>query len=157
LIVLCASVIVAFSLFFAPNRGLFWNTLLRRRQRRRLHTGQILANLYRLAMQHDDPTHAHHARVLQVMGTRPKEVNASLVALAEQGLVRNVGGSNTSGNEWALTEEGVAAARKLVDPHSLNPRSINAEPVQPEGGEPAAASPSQTLPTQTQESGRVAQ
>jgi manganese/zinc/iron transport system permease protein len=110
-IVLCASLIVVISLFFAPNRGLIWNWLQRRRQRRRLHTGQILSNLYRLAIQHDDPTHAHHARVLQVMGARPKGVEASLRVLAEQGLVRHV-----SGDEWALTEEGVAAAHKLLYP-----------------------------------------
>jgi manganese/zinc/iron transport system permease protein len=112
-IVLCASLVVVISLFLAPNRGLLWNTLLRRRQRRRLHTDQILSNLYRLAMQHTDPTHAHNANVLKVMGARPKEVDASLHALAEQGLVRHAGGE-----EWALTEAGVAKAYALLHPHA---------------------------------------
>jgi manganese/zinc/iron transport system permease protein len=115
-IVLCASFLVVISLFLAPNRGLLWNWLLRRRQRRRLHTTQVLSNLYRLAMQHDDPTHAHNTRVLQVMGARVKEVDASLHTLAEQGLVRNV-----TGGEWALTEQGVAAAHSLVYPHTPLP------------------------------------
>jgi manganese/zinc/iron transport system permease protein len=110
-IVLCASFVVIVSLFFAPNRGLLWNWLVRRRQRRRLHTDQVLSNLYRLGTQHDDPTHAHNARVLQVMGARPSEVEASLRTLTQQGLVRNV-----AGDEWALTEEGVAAAHALVHP-----------------------------------------
>lgn len=112
IIVLCASALVIASIFFAPNRGLLWNWLQRRRQRRRLHTDQILGNLYRLAMQHDDPTHAHHARVLQVMGARPKEVDASLRLLAERGLVHHTGG-----DEWALTQEGVAAAHKVLYPN----------------------------------------
>lgn len=111
-IVLCASLVVVISLFFAPNRGMLWNWLHRRQQRRRLHTDQILANLYRLAMQHDDPTHAHNARVLSVMGARPKAVDASLRALAEQGLVRNV-----EGDQWALTDAGVTAAQKVLQPH----------------------------------------
>jgi manganese/zinc/iron transport system permease protein len=115
-IVLCASLVVVFSLFLAPNRGMLWNWLQRRRQHRyltrRLHTDQVLSNLYRLATQHNDPTHAHHARVLQVMGARPHEVEASLHTLAEQGLVHNTGGG-----EWALTEQGVAAAHKLVYPN----------------------------------------
>ncbi|MCC6453379.1 MAG: metal ABC transporter permease [Caldilineaceae bacterium] len=119
-IVLCASFLVAISLFLAPNRGLLWNWLLRRRQRRRLHTSQVLSNLYRLAMQHDDPTHAHNARVLQVMGARVKEVDASLHTLAEQGLVRNV-----AGEEWALTKQGVAAAHSLVHPHTPLPAELS--------------------------------
>ena len=115
-IVLCASVVVVASLFFAPNRGLLWNWLLRRRQRRRMHVDQVLSNLYRLAMQHQDPTHAHNARVLLVMGARPSEVDTSLRTLSEQGLVRNV-----HGEEWALTEQGIAAAHKLVHPNGTSP------------------------------------
>lgn len=112
-IVLCASALVVISLFFAPNRGMLWNWLLRRRQRRRLHTDQILSNLYRLASQHNDPTHAHNARVLQVMGARPSEVETSLRTLTQQGLVRNV-----TGDQWALTEKGVATAHALLHPQA---------------------------------------
>jgi manganese/zinc/iron transport system permease protein len=115
-IVLCASLVVVVSLFFAPNRGIFWNALQRRQQRQRLQTDQILANLYRLAMQHDDPTHAHNARVLSVMGARPKAVDASLRALADQGLVQNM-----EGEQWALTTDGVVAAQTLVSPHAPAP------------------------------------
>lgn len=119
-IVLCASLVVVFSLFLAPNRGMLWNWLQRRRQRRRLHTDQVLSNLYRLATQHDDPTHAHNARVLQVMGARPREVDASLHRLAEQGLVRHVGSE-----EWALTEQGVATAHSLIYPNSPSPTTTH--------------------------------
>jgi manganese/zinc/iron transport system permease protein len=116
-IVLCASFLVVVSLFFAPNRGLLWNWLQRRRQRRRLQTGQILSNLYRMAAQHEDLTHAHSARVLQVMGARPKEVDAALTVLAESGLVRNV-----EGDEWALTEAGVVEAQRILNPDASSGR-----------------------------------
>jgi manganese/zinc/iron transport system permease protein len=116
-IVLCASFLVVVSLFFAPNRGLLWNWLQRRRQRRRLQTGQILSNLYRMAAQHEDLTHAHSARVLQVMGARPKEVDAALTVLAERGLVRNV-----EGDEWALTEAGVVEAQRILNPDASSGR-----------------------------------
>ncbi len=121
-IVLCASLVVVASLFFAPNRGLLWNWLQRLRQRRRLHVDQVLSNLYRLAMQHDDPTHAHNARVLLVMGARPSQVDASLRTLLEQGLVRNV-----SGDEWALTEQGVASGYKLVHPNERPPATASTD------------------------------
>lgn len=121
-IVLCASLLVVVSLFFAPNRGLLWNWLLRRRRRQRLHTDQVLSNLYRLGAQHQDPTHAHHVRVLQVMGARPNEIDDSLRSLAQQGLVRNV-----MGEQWALTEQGVSSAQQLVEhPHAAISTNVNA-------------------------------
>jgi manganese/zinc/iron transport system permease protein len=108
-IVLCAGIIVAVSLLFAPNRGLVWNWIARQRRRRRLQTDQVLANLYRLATQHRDPSHAHAARVIGVTGARPQAVEASLAALAASGLVREA----TPG-QWALTPVGVDQARRLL-------------------------------------------
>lgn len=108
-IVLCASILVAVSLLFAPNRGLLWNWIVRRRNRRRLQTGQVLTNLYRLAIQHDDPLYAHAAPVIGVTGARPQAVDASLAALAESGLVRQ-----TASDLWALTPAGVEQARRLL-------------------------------------------
>lgn len=109
-IVVCASMIVLVSLLAAPGRGLVSQWLGRRQRRRRFHSEQILENLYRLAMQHQDPTHPHSARVLQVMGAHANEVDAGLQALAEQGLVRAV-----ENQEWALTDAGVDEARRRLD------------------------------------------
>jgi manganese/zinc/iron transport system permease protein len=106
-VVLCISAIVLISLLFAPNRGLVWNRLQRRGRRRQLHSDQILYNLYRLAAQHAELTHAHTARVLQVMGARPGEVDAGLHSLAEQGLVQQMGS-----DLWALTPAGIAAVQR---------------------------------------------
>ena len=106
-VVLCISAIVLVSLMFAPNRGLIWNSLRRRQQRRQFQTSQILGNLYQLAAQHADLTHAHTARVLQVMGASAGEVDASLRKLADQGLVHTPGDGL-----WALTPAGIAAVRQ---------------------------------------------
>lgn len=106
-VVLCASLVVAVSLLFAPNRGLVWNAIQQRRQRRQFQSSQILGNLYRLASQHADLTHAHTSRVLAVMGARPREVDTNLRKLAEQGLVQPAGG-----DLWALTPAGIAAVEQ---------------------------------------------
>jgi Mn-dependent DtxR family transcriptional regulator len=54
------------------------------------------------------------------MGARPREVEESLRTLAAQGLVRNV-----SDDQWALTEAGVAAAQRLVNPYAILPSHAN--------------------------------
>ncbi|HXF61296.1 MAG TPA: metal ABC transporter permease, partial [Caldilineaceae bacterium] len=126
-IVLCAGVIVLISLLLAPNRGLLWNWLSRQRSRRRLQTEQVLTNLYRLAAQHQDMSHAHAARVLGVMGARPQSVAASLQALAEQGLVRQAGPER-----WALTPAGIEQARRLLGPSTPGPQAAARRPVPPD-------------------------
>jgi manganese/zinc/iron transport system permease protein len=109
-IVLCASVVVVFSLLFAPNRGLIWNWLRQQRNRRRLQTNQVLSNLYHMASQHAEPTHPHAVTALRIMGAGERGVRYSLQKLAERGLVQNV-----QGDQWALTPTGVEAAQRLAD------------------------------------------
>jgi manganese/zinc/iron transport system permease protein len=108
-IVLCISVIVVVSLLFAPNRGLVLSWVRKQRNRRRLQTDQVLSNLYRMASQHEEPTHAHSVTALRVMGSSPVGIRNSLQALAERGLVRPA-----ENDLWALTPAGVAAARRIV-------------------------------------------
>ncbi|HMN30452.1 MAG TPA: metal ABC transporter permease, partial [Caldilineaceae bacterium] len=108
-IVLCVSMIVVVSLLFAPNRGLVWNWLQQTRNRRRLQTEQVLSSLYLMAAQHDEPTHPHTLSALQLMGSAQSAVRRSLETLAARGLVRQV-----AGNQWALTNSGVAAAERMV-------------------------------------------
>ena len=111
-IVLCVSLIVLVSLLFAPNRGLVWGWFRQQRNRRRLQTHQVLSSLYRMAMQHDSPTHPHSVSALRIMGAGERGVRASLRALAAQGLVHQV-----DAQQWALTAEGVAAAQRMVRDH----------------------------------------
>ncbi|MEX1019319.1 MAG: metal ABC transporter permease [Litorilinea sp.] len=107
LIVLCISAIVVFSLAFAPNRGLVWNAIQRRRRRHQFRDDRVLVSLYHMAQQHDTLSHPHSARAVQTMHMRPAEVHSSLQTLARRNLVEPV-----NGNQWALTPAGIAEAEK---------------------------------------------
>jgi manganese/zinc/iron transport system permease protein len=110
-IVLCLTGLVVFSLLLAPNRGLFWSWIRRVRGRRRIAVETVLADLYRLAAQHENPDQAPHSvAALRAMSQNPG-VRRNLKALAEQDLVRQVGG-----NQWSLTSAGVVEARRLLEP-----------------------------------------
>lgn len=109
-IVLSVSVIVIFSLLLAPRRGLLWNWMRERRSRGRLRIEGILEDLYSLALEHKDPTHAHSVSVLRLMSAGKGGVEKSLAILRDRGLVRPVGAE-----EWALTREGLALAQKISE------------------------------------------
>jgi manganese/zinc/iron transport system permease protein len=106
-IVLCISTLVAFSLLAAPGRGVLWNALRQVQHRRRLEAEAVLADLYRLASQHECPTAApHHVAVLRAMSPT-RGVGRALRQLAARGWVRA-----EAGDHWLLTAEGEAAARR---------------------------------------------
>ena len=106
-IVLCISVIVLFSMLFAPNRGLLWNWMRAQQNRRRLRARAVLADLNTLAMQHPDQEHGHATAVLRAMSTNPEGVSHALHQLQERGHAREV-----SHDVWALTDAGLTQAKK---------------------------------------------
>ena len=106
-VVLVISVIVLASLLFGAARGLVWAWARRRRSRRTLRTQGVLADLYGLAAQHDEPGYAHSVEVLRAMNRYQGGVRYSLRALAGDGLVREV-----SPGHWALTDAGAAQASR---------------------------------------------
>jgi len=108
-IVLSVSAIVLFSLLFAPNRGLIWQWIARQRNRQRLQTEQVLANLYRLASHHQDPLHPHTSSALALMTSSASSVQNSLQALRERHLVEERGS-----DQWALTPDGLQEAQRVV-------------------------------------------
>ena len=108
-IVLCISAIVALSLLFAPNRGLVWNWIREQRSHRRLRVETVLADLYTLATQHDNVLHGHSAEVLRAMNAGRGGVKYTLKQLQGRGLVQQ-----TSPNQWALTQTGIAEAERLL-------------------------------------------
>jgi manganese/zinc/iron transport system permease protein len=108
-IVLCISLMVVISLLAAPHRGLLWQWLYQQRNRRRLQAEQVLSNLYLMASQHTDPLHPHSVSALRVMGAKAGAVEYSLQVLRERGLVQNV-----QADQWALTQAGAEAARRLA-------------------------------------------
>jgi manganese/zinc/iron transport system permease protein len=107
LIVLCISVIVVFSMLFATNRGLVWNWIQSQQNRRKLRARAVLADLNTLAMQHPHEQHGHSMAVLRAMSANPAGVLHALRQLEERGHAREV-----SHDLWALTEEGLAQARR---------------------------------------------
>lgn len=108
-VVLCISAITLLSLLLSPTRGVLWNWLQRQRNRSRLRLEAVLYDLYTLAQQHTDPHHGHSIEVLRMMSAGQPGVRRSLNELVAKGWARNVGP-----DEWALTPEGVAQARKLA-------------------------------------------
>jgi manganese/zinc/iron transport system permease protein len=108
-IVLCVSAIVVLSLLLAPNRGLLWRWIQQQRNRQRLQTEQVLANLYRLAAHHPDLAHPHAASALALMATTAGGVQTSLRALRERALVEE-----HPDGQWALTPAGVREAQRVV-------------------------------------------
>jgi manganese/zinc/iron transport system permease protein len=108
-IVLVISAIVLASLLLAPNRGLLWDWVQHRRNRRRLRVEAVLSDLYTLAAQHESIDHSHSLAVLRAMNLGRGGVKRSLEALASRGWVRQV-----APDEWALTPEGLAEAKQLA-------------------------------------------
>ena len=104
LIVLAASAIVLGSLLLAPERGLLWEALKRRRDRRALADERLLGTLYGLARGHHDPRYPAEQGMLDTyhgVGTR-----RALARLARLGMVRRVAHMPDEGPHWALTEAG---------------------------------------------------
>lgn len=108
-IVVCISAVVLGSLLFAPNRGILWNRIAQRQTRRRLRAEAVLLDLAMLAAQHADPHHGHPVAVLRAMNPGRAGLDQALEDLASRGWVRKTGP-----DEWALTDEGAAAARRLA-------------------------------------------
>ncbi len=106
-IVLCISVIVLFSMTFAPNRGLIWNWLRTLQNRRKLRARAVLADLNTLAMQHPNEERGHSLAALRAMSPHPEGVSLALKRLREQGLAREL-----SKDVWALTQAGLDEAGK---------------------------------------------
>lgn len=113
-IVLVVSFIVLLSLLFASNRGLVWTWVRRRRNRRRLQLEAVLADLYTLAKQHENPYHAHDIVVIRTMRGGQGGVEHTLQVMQERGLVHNEGD-----NHWRLTREGIREAKKYEAEHDV--------------------------------------
>lgn len=108
-VVLAASLIVLVSLTLAPNRGLVWKWVRRQRNRRKLRLDAVLADLYVLSRQHQEPEHAHSINVLRAMSAQGG-VLRTLQALADRGWVEQ-----TTPDHWRLTLQGREAAGRLAE------------------------------------------
>lgn len=108
-IVLCLTVLVIVSLLFAPNRGLLWARFREARNRRRLRTGAVLADLYALSLQHEASDHGHPAAALEAMR---HGAGARLAELERRGWARR-----TAPEEWTITPTGIEEAERHDSSH----------------------------------------
>ncbi|MDZ7705869.1 MAG: metal ABC transporter permease [Trueperaceae bacterium] len=111
-IVLCASVFVIVSLLFAPERGLLWAALRSVRQRRELHSHQVLIDLYQLADAHGNPQYPSEAGMMNLYyGT---DARRALRKLASKGYLVKTEHMREEGPHWVLTDAGYERARELL-------------------------------------------
>jgi manganese/zinc/iron transport system permease protein len=108
-IVLSISVIVVFSLLFAPNRGLVWRWIKQVKNRHKLELDSVLIDLYTLASQHGDHTHSHSRQVIRAMHPGDRGTLRSLQELQKQRLVVEDGK-----DLWSLTSTGWKHAQEIV-------------------------------------------
>ncbi len=101
-VVLVVSLLVVIALLFGASRGLVWNWIRQRRNRRQLRLQTVLEHLYQLTAQHQDPHYPHSIEVLRAMNWQRGGVQRTLEVLAAGGLVQQV-----SPGMWSLTEAGV--------------------------------------------------
>jgi manganese/zinc/iron transport system permease protein len=112
LIVLAITALVLVSLLIAPERGLVWEALQRRRDRARLRARQVLTTLYRLSGRHDDPHYPTEQGMVNAyygVGTE-----ATLQRLEERGLVERVRHMPEEGAHWELTDAGRSEAEQVL-------------------------------------------
>ncbi|MEL6820402.1 MAG: metal ABC transporter permease [Calditrichota bacterium] len=110
-IVLAISGIVIVSLFFSPNRGLFWRWLRQMRNRQDFHIDAVLLDLYALALQHPNLKHAHAVGVLKTMNLRQSAVEHCLRELKRRGMALQ-----KRPGLWGLTQAGIDRAKELMNP-----------------------------------------
>jgi manganese/zinc/iron transport system permease protein len=115
-IVLCLTAIVLVSLLAAPNRGVVWKWARERVNRNLLQTEAVLADLYVLAMRHEDLGHGHPISVLRTMSIGHGGVDRSLEVLRERGFVRV-----TADGTWSLTPSGLSEAGRLTGKREEGP------------------------------------
>jgi manganese/zinc/iron transport system permease protein len=107
-VILCATAIMAGSLFFAPLRGLAWAAVGLRRNRRRFARDRVLLQSHLLETRSGTGQLTTSSReVAGHLHIAERSADQAFAALAADGLVDRERG------EWRLTDSGRAAARSL--------------------------------------------
>jgi manganese/zinc/iron transport system permease protein len=106
-IVLCISAIVTASLLFAPNRGLVWDWIRQRRNRKLLQAEMLLEKVYQLSVLNGSAQQSHSLHELSLV-LRGGSIEQRLQKLADDGLAQERDG------RWTLTAKGIAQAHTLT-------------------------------------------
>ncbi len=113
-IVMVMTIMVAFSLLFAPSRGLLIQLLRTHQNRFHYSLQSILLDLYQLQQTHGEELHFHDLNTLQLMRSRKSSVLSGLQILSTRGLVETGGGG-----QWKLTPKGIQEATKFGETYEL--------------------------------------
>jgi len=112
LIVICASIIVMLSLFLAPERGLLWAAIKRRRHNNSLRTKQVLTDMYYIAEEHNDVNYPIEiGMVNSLYGMRLETV---IARLQKQGWLRYDKHMPEEGRHVVLTNSGYEEAKRIL-------------------------------------------
>jgi manganese/zinc/iron transport system permease protein len=98
------TIIVLFSLLFARQRGLVWQSLQRHRNKRKIQLTTALVTLHRLEESHQPDRHAHDLTALRAF--LYGDVTGTMERLVQRGLVRE-----TREHAWLLTDNGKREAQ----------------------------------------------
>lgn len=109
-IVLVATIIVAISFIFSPQRGLLMRQITFLKNRKLMKTQKTLYLMYRIARSHDDIAHPHKIKLLNNFQGYSR---SAIKELIEHGWIE------TSKQEWWLTESGFEYAKKLYNNETL--------------------------------------
>jgi manganese/zinc/iron transport system permease protein len=110
-IVLLGTLVVALTIFFAPQRGVLWNALRLRRERRRLLASGVLIDLETAMHTGAPPTTAELALST---GRSPRKVARGLAILEKASLI-----DRDPNGRLVLSEAGAAAAHAAVEQRRL--------------------------------------
>ncbi len=106
MIVVIISIIVIISLTLAPNRGLVWRYIRNRKNQKSIEEDQILANVYHLAMNHDDKSYGHDIFTISgkanLRDDGREHIRKQLEELRSKGLTEHCGQ-----DKWCITESGI--------------------------------------------------
>ncbi len=105
LIIVIAFGMVFMSVNFAPDRGIIWQLWRRRYDRQRFAAQNILRDIYRHALRHEDPHYPAPEGLL--VATRGSGARLALKKLQHQGLVTRIDDAT-----WALTPPGLELAQQ---------------------------------------------
>ena len=108
-IVIVMSIIVFISLILAPNRGLLWNYLKRKKSRKEIDENELLSNLYKLSRSHGDLEHYHS--ILTIKPNKlENETLLRLEKLEDKGMARR-----NKSEKWVITEKGVGFIEEFMN------------------------------------------
>lgn len=107
-IVICMSCLVFISIFFAFHRGLVWQWISERRNRKLLRLDAVLLDFYYLYHHHQTIKRGHSKKVLRTMSIGHGGVERSIHELQIHDYI-----SEKKPDQWCLTEKGLARAKEL--------------------------------------------